>query len=87
MHLLPRTCRSPSHQAFNREGDFFSELSLLNGSPLPASVEAMTECRLFALGSEPIQELQRQFPELSRLLEERLAQYRRIPKREFPWIS
>src|SRR5207253_2303030 len=35
--------------AFYRDGDYFGELSILNGSPRAASVEAFTECRLLAL--------------------------------------
>ena len=35
--------------AFYREGDFFGELSILNGSPRAASVQAFTDCHLLAL--------------------------------------
>src|SRR5512133_3428657 len=35
--------------AFYREGDFFGELSILNGSPRSASVEAFTDCQLLSL--------------------------------------
>src|SRR5206468_1079325 len=35
--------------AFYREGDFFGELSILNGSLRAASVEAVTDCQLLAL--------------------------------------
>ena len=35
--------------AFYRDGDFFGELSILNGSPRAASVEAFSDCRLLAL--------------------------------------
>src|SRR6266550_2579131 len=35
--------------AFYRAGDFFGELSILNGSPRAASVEASTDCQLLAL--------------------------------------
>ncbi len=38
--------------AFYREGDFFGELSILNGSPRAASVEAFTDCQLLALRAE-----------------------------------
>ena len=38
--------------AFYREGDFFGELSILNGSPRAASVEAFTDCQLLALDPE-----------------------------------
>src|SRR6266536_589560 len=35
--------------AFYREGDFFGELSVLNGSPRAASIEAFTDCQLLSL--------------------------------------
>ena len=35
--------------AFYRDGDFFGELSILNGSPRAASVEAFSDCQLLAL--------------------------------------
>ena len=61
--------------AFYREGDFFGELSVLNGSPRAASVEAFTDCRLLALDAEAVVELRRRFPEFEKLLKERLALY------------
>ena len=61
--------------AFYREGDFFGELSILNGSPRAASAEALTECQLLALKPQAVSELEEEFPEFRRLLEERLAQY------------
>lgn len=61
--------------AFYREGDFFGELSILNGSPRFASAEAVSDCRLLALPPEAVRELEQQSPEFRRLLEERLAQY------------
>ena len=61
--------------AFYREGDFFGELSILNGSARAASVEAFTDCRLLALDPAAVRELKRRFPEFGKLMEERLAQY------------
>ena len=61
--------------AFYRDGDFFGELSILNGSPRAASVEAFSDCRLFALDPTDVRDLKRRFPEFAKLLEERLAQY------------
>ena len=61
--------------AFYREGDFFGELSILNGSPRAASVEAFTDCRLLALDADAVVELRRRFPEFEKLLKERLALY------------
>ncbi len=43
--------------AFYREGDFFGELSILNGSPRAASVEAFTDCRLLALDPKSVRDL------------------------------
>ena len=62
--------------AFYRDGDFFGELSILNGSPRAATVEAFTDCRLLALEPETVRELKRHYPEFAKLMEERLAQYR-----------
>jgi HlyB family type I secretion system ABC transporter len=61
--------------AFYREGDFFGELSMLNGSPRVASAEAVADCRLLALAPEAAREIKEEFPAFGRLLEERLAQY------------
>jgi ATP-binding cassette subfamily B protein len=61
--------------AFYREGDFFGELSILNGSPRAASVEAFTDCQLLALEPKSVQELRTRFPEFEKLLGERLAIY------------
>jgi HlyB family type I secretion system ABC transporter len=61
--------------AFYRDGDFFGELSILNGSPRAASVEAFADCRLLALSPKAVLELKQRFPEFGRLMEERLAQY------------
>ena len=61
--------------AFYRDGDFFGELSILNGSSRAASVEAFTDCRLLALEPSEVQNLKHNFPEFGRLIEERLAQY------------
>ena len=61
--------------AFYRDGDFFGELSILNGSPRAASVEAFSDCRLLSLAPNSVQELKKEFRDFSKLLEERLAQY------------
>ncbi|MGZ8851304.1 MAG: cyclic nucleotide-binding domain-containing protein, partial [Thermoanaerobaculia bacterium] len=63
--------------AFYREGGFFGELSILNGSPRAASAEAVTDCVLLALPPDTVLDLRRQFPEFEKLLAERLAQYQR----------
>ncbi len=61
--------------AFYRDGDFFGELSILNGSSRAASVEAFSDCRLLALAPNAVQDLKKEFPDFGNLLEERLAQY------------
>ncbi len=66
--------------AFYRDGDFFGELSILNGSPRAASVEAFSDCRLLALEPEAVRDLKRRYPEFGKLMEERLAQYRSKPR-------
>ncbi len=66
---------SQRNLAFYRDGDFFGELSILNGSPRAASVEAFSDCRLLALEPSAVRDLKKHFPEFGRLMEERLAQY------------
>ena len=61
--------------AFYREGDFFGELSILNGSARAASAEAVTDCTLLALPRDTVLDLRKQYPEFEKLLTERLAQY------------
>ena len=61
--------------SFYREGDFFGELSILNGSPRAASVQAFTDCELLSLEPKSVQDLRRRFPEFDKLLSERLALY------------
>jgi len=69
---------------FYREGDFFGELSLLNGSARAASAEAMTDTRLLALSPEVVLAMRRQYPEFSKLLEERLAIYNKGTEARVP---
>ncbi|CAN5450166.1 hypothetical protein BH20VER3_BH20VER3_18650 [soil metagenome] len=66
---------SQQNLAFYRDGDFFGELSILNGSPRAASVEAFSDCSLLALEPEAVRALKRRYPEFGKLMEERLAQY------------
>src|SRR5690348_17273274 len=61
--------------AFYRAGDFFGELSILNGSPRAASVQAFSDCELLALEPTAVLELRRRFPDFDKLLSERLALY------------
>ena len=70
--------------AFYREGDFFGELSILNGSPRAASVEAFTDCELLALEPEAVRDLRKRFPEFEKLLSERLAVYQAKTEARIP---
>jgi ATP-binding cassette subfamily B protein len=70
--------------AFYREGDFFGELSILNGSPRAASVEAFTDCQLLSLDPSAVQELRNRFPEFENLLNERLAIYQAKTEARIP---
>jgi ATP-binding cassette subfamily B protein len=70
--------------AFYREGDFFGELSVLNGSPRAASVEAFSDCQLLSLQSKSVQDLRRRFPEFDKLLNERLAIYQAKTEARIP---
>ena len=70
--------------AFYREGDFFGELSILNGSPRAASVEAFTDCQLLALDPEAVLDLRSRFPEFDALLAERLAIYQAKSEARIP---
>ncbi len=75
---------SQKNLAFYREGDFFGELSILQGTPRSATVEAFSDCRLFALEPEAVRDLKRQYPEFGKLMEERLAQYQRKTEARIP---
>src|SRR5436189_3812722 len=70
--------------AFYREGDFFGELSILNGSPRAASVEAFTDCQLLSLEPKSVQDLRRRFAEFDKLLSERLALYQAKTEARIP---
>ena len=70
--------------AFYREGDFFGELSILNGSPRAASVEAVTDCQLLALEPGAVHGLQHRFPEFDKALRERLALYQAKTEARIP---
>src|SRR6476619_6615697 len=70
--------------AFYRDGDFFGELSILNGSARAASVEAYSDCQLLALEPQSVQDLRRRFPEFDKLLSERLALYQAKTEARIP---
>jgi len=70
--------------AFYRDGDFFGELSILNGSPRAASVEAYSDCDVLALNPDAVRSLKQSYPEFGKLLEERLAQYKAKTEARIP---
>jgi len=70
--------------AFCRDGDFFGELSLLTGSPRAASAEASIDSKLFMLAPESVHDLRRRFPDFSKLLDERVAQYNKETEARVP---
>src|SRR5436853_5217968 len=70
--------------AFYRDGDFFGELSILNGSPRAASVEAYSDCDLLSLDPDAVRSLKQSYPEFGKLLEERLAQYKAKTEARIP---
>ncbi len=71
-------------RAFLRDGDFFGELSILNNAPRAATAQAITDCRLLALAPATVLEMNKQFPEFAKLLEERKAQYNRDTEARVP---
>jgi len=83
-----RIFTGPSERAVNvaffREGDYFGELSVLTGQPRAASAEAASDCRLLALTPEDVAALDRQFPEIEKLLVERRALYQAKTRARIP---
>jgi HlyB family type I secretion system ABC transporter len=74
----------PHHLAFYREGAFFGELSILNGTARAATAEAVTDCALLMLSREAVLELGGRYPEFARLFEERRAQYSSATEAHLP---
>src|SRR5207237_6770951 len=70
--------------AFYRAGDFFGELSILNGSPRAASVQAFSDCELLSLEPAAVRDLRKRFPEFDKLLIERLALYQAKTEARIP---
>jgi ATP-binding cassette subfamily B protein len=67
-----------------RKGDSFGELSVLEGRPRTASVEALTPSRLLRLTPELFAELLDRYPEFRRRLEERAVQLESLPVARVP---
>lgn len=61
--------------AFLRDGEYFGELSLLTGAPRAATVEALTDCRLFSLSPAAFESLAAEHESFRELVKERAAQY------------
>ncbi|MEO8030780.1 MAG: peptidase domain-containing ABC transporter [Gemmatimonadota bacterium] len=61
--------------AFIRKGEFFGELSVFKDQRREATVEAVTECRLFRLTHESYATLLQRYPAFSDQIEEKIAQY------------
>ncbi len=67
-----------------RKGDSFGELSVLEGRPRTASVEALTPSRLLRLTPELFARLLDEYPEFRERLEERAAQLDSLPVARVP---
>jgi ATP-binding cassette subfamily B protein len=62
-------------RAYLRRGDFFGEVSLLRGINRTASVEAVTDCQLWALEPELFAQLVDEHPKFRERIEQRISQY------------
>jgi ABC-type bacteriocin/lantibiotic exporter with double-glycine peptidase domain/CRP-like cAMP-binding protein len=61
--------------AYLRRGDFFGEVSLLRGTNRTATVEAVTDCELWALEPRVFAQLLDEHPEFRHHIEQRISQY------------
>ena len=75
VRVFSRNNGESKNLAFLRKGDYFGELSVLKGEARAASAEAFQDCQLLALKPEAVVELNREFADFARLMEERIAQY------------
>ncbi|HTQ18079.1 peptidase domain-containing ABC transporter [Mycobacterium sp.] len=62
-------------RSYLRRGDFFGEVSLLRGTDRTASVEAVSDCELWALEPELFARLVDEDPEFRQRIEQRIAAY------------
>ena len=61
---------------FLREGDFFGERDLLEGTPHFADIVCLTPCQLLSLGKEDFQEIIRTSPKIKKVIEDRIQSHR-----------
>jgi ABC-type bacteriocin/lantibiotic exporter with double-glycine peptidase domain/CRP-like cAMP-binding protein len=61
--------------AYLRRGDFFGEVSLFHNVSRTASVQAVSECKLFKFHEHTFRKLLDGYPEFRTRIEERVAQY------------
>jgi CRP/FNR family transcriptional regulator/CRP/FNR family cyclic AMP-dependent transcriptional regulator len=69
---------SPRKRGRLRPGDFFGEMSLLDGEPRSATVRAETDVRLLVIQRRNFQSLLREVPELSHRVLETLSRRIRL---------
>ena len=69
---------SPRKRGRLRPGDFFGEMSLLDGEPRSATVRAETDVRLLVIQRRNFQSLLREVPELSHRMLETLSRRIRL---------
>ncbi len=61
--------------AFLRAGDYFGEVSALEGTPRTATVQSVSECRLLCMKREALQALMAGHEEFAQAMEDRMAAY------------
>jgi HlyB family type I secretion system ABC transporter len=65
----------PRYLAYLRKGDFFGEMSVFQGIPRSATVEAVSHCRLLRWSPETYRRLLEEFPAFQEQIKQRIAQY------------
>jgi len=64
-------------RSYLRKGDFFGEVSLFAGGLRTATVEAVSDCELLALGVAEFRRLLAEYPKFGEQIEQLISQYRR----------
>lgn len=75
LHIFHEAHGQKRDLAFLRQGDFCGEVSLLKNIPRPATVVAVTDCRLLKINDATFGKLYANYPEFKRVIDERVAQY------------